>query len=166
MDSTWLCPINFTIMYCHSRQCGRRQLRCSWLNLSMVHEWTEWESSSLSGLQWPSSSGGNTDVGTSYTLATIRICFLLRICSAFLSLPSMYMERTNIFGQEENRKGKQASLPKFCNYKLQGNMKWILLNNLDGKKLQTKQIVHWPVPAVALIILVTPNWFIVSAFSW
>lgn len=26
-----------------------------------------------------------------------------------------------------------------------------------AKKLQTKQIVHWPVPAVALIILVTPN---------
>jgi len=35
-----------------------------------------------------------------------------------------------------------------------------------AKKLQTKQIVHWPLLAVALIILVIPNWFIVSAFSW
>lgn len=51
-----------------------------------------------------------------------------------LSLPSMYMGRTDIFGQEEIVKGKQASLPKFCNYKLQGNMKWILLNNLGWQK--------------------------------
>ena len=154
-------------MYCHSRQCGRRQLRCSWLNLSMAHEWTEWESSSLSELQWPSSSGGNTDVGTSslWPLLGYASCWEYAVPS--LSLPSMHMGRTDIFRQEEIVKGKQASLPKFCNYKLQGDMKWILLNNLGWqKKLQAKQIVHWPLLAVALIILVTPNWFIVSAFSW
>ena len=121
-------------MHCHSSQRGGRQLCCSWLTLSMGRERTEWESGSLWGLQWPSPSGGHW-CRNQPALATVRTCFLLRACSASLTPPSMCMGRTDILGQEETVTGKQASLPEFCNYELQGNMKWILLNNLGWRKI-------------------------------
>lgn len=129
--------MHFTIIHRHRTVCCTQEdhhAAADSLSASM-EERTGRGSGSPPGLQWLQFFRGHIEVGRQPSLAAVRLSFQ----SSFetmqclpLTLSSTRMVRIDGFGQEEILKGKWASLPKFSDYKLQGNRKGAL-KSCDGK---------------------------------